>query len=267
MYPVFGDVFLSDYRSELFHRGMITPKRVCEDFELEFYKTGDGVSFVDGKSYPQRVGNIILAKPGQRRYSEGSFSCYAVHFSCNDREMAEVLFADIPDCVYLPEAEPLFAELIALPTIPQKPFLLRVHSLIFEIMARIHQVYPSSTAVEETSFASVMEINRICNYIKESFADEEFSIEVILKNSLMSRSGFFKAFKSVTGMTPSEYINAVRTEHAKKLLCNTGNSLSFIANECGFGSQSYFCRIFKARQGITPFEYRKAHFEQVEGLY
>ncbi len=266
MYPVFNDIFLSDYKSELFHRGSVTPRRVCEDFEIEFYKTGDGVSLVDGKRFPHRIGNILLAKPGQRRHSEGKFSCYAVHFSCHDRELAEELFAGAPTCFYLPEAEELFAELVALPTIPQKPFLLRVHSLIFEIAAKIHQIYPSSATADETPFASVMEINRLCDYIKTNFADEGFSIDLLLKNSLMSRSAFFKAFKSVTGMTPSEYINAVRTEHAKKLLCNTSKPLAFIAAECGFGSQSYFCRIFKARQGITPFEYRKAHFEQVEGL-
>lgn len=260
MYPLFSDIFVSDYRSEIFHRGTVTPKRICEDYEIEFYKTDGGVSYVDGCEYLHKKGNILFARPGQLRYSKGSFECFAVHFGC-EKEVAYELFSEIATCFYLPDAKQTFQEIVSLPTLHQKTFRLQFHSCIFRLLAQINQAYPSQEAAEDTSFENLMEINRICDFIKANFFEEGLSINQLYKNSFMSRSAFFKTFKTVTGLTPAAYINAVRTEHAKKLLCNTNKPLAYIAAECGFASQSYFCQVFKSRQNITPFEYRRAHIE------
>jgi transcriptional regulator GlxA family with amidase domain len=45
---------------------------------------------------------------------------------------------------------------------------------------------------------------------------------------------------------------------AKKLLVDTNGKISDIAVECGFGSASYFSKVFVKNEGITPAEYRTA---------
>ena len=52
------------------------------------------------------------------------------------------------------------------------------------------------------------------------------------------------------------YINQARVNHSKKLLTATAMPLIDIANECCFGDQSYFSRVFKKYQGVSPKKYR-----------
>lgn len=64
-------------------------------------------------------------------------------------------------------------------------------------------------------------------------------------------------FRSETGMTFHEYLNKTRIEKARDLIESSDLSILDIAYDCGFGSVSYFNRVFKSSFGITPMEYRR----------
>ena len=80
---------------------------------------------------------------------------------------------------------------------------------------------------------------------------EEIAGEVYLSKSYLS-----SIFKQETGMSITDYINQARVNHSKKLLTATAMPLIDIANECCFGDQSYFSRVFKKYQGVSPKKYR-----------
>lgn len=67
---------------------------------------------------------------------------------------------------------------------------------------------------------------------------------------------FSSLFKKETGKNFSSYLLKIRLDNAKLLLKNTNLTLSEIAAELGFDSQSYFSRLFKKETGLTPREYR-----------
>lgn len=71
------------------------------------------------------------------------------------------------------------------------------------------------------------------------------------------KSNFCKIFKKTTGMTFHEALNRRRIEVACGLLCETGLSVSEIAEEVGFDESKNFCRVFKASTGETPRAYRQ----------
>lgn len=62
--------------------------------------------------------------------------------------------------------------------------------------------------------------------------------------------------KSVTGLTPSEYINQIRIEYAAHLLRSDEVSIDEVIASCGFDNNSYFYRLFKRQYGVTPRQYR-----------
>ena len=64
-------------------------------------------------------------------------------------------------------------------------------------------------------------------------------------------------FKKETGSTLLEYLTKVRIEEAKYLLENTQWNTTQIAFEVGCSDQSYFCKIFKKSESISPSDYRK----------
>jgi len=64
-------------------------------------------------------------------------------------------------------------------------------------------------------------------------------------------------FKRETGVTLMEYLAKVRIEEAKYLLENTPLNTTRIAFQVGYSDQSYFCKVFKKSEGISPSDYRK----------
>lgn len=68
-----------------------------------------------------------------------------------------------------------------------------------------------------------------------------------------------RIFKKETGCTFSQYLNQIRIAKAKDLLRYSHLSLSDIAQQTGYGDQSYFTRVFRRITGISPGNYRKKH--------
>jgi AraC-like DNA-binding protein len=52
-------------------------------------------------------------------------------------------------------------------------------------------------------------------------------------------------------------LNQLRLHHAKSALIDSGDKISNIAHDSGFGSLSRFYEVFSKETGISPSEYRK----------
>jgi AraC-like DNA-binding protein len=74
-----------------------------------------------------------------------------------------------------------------------------------------------------------------------------------------NRNYLGRVFKEEVGMSIAQYLMQVRLERARELLSATHLPVIEIAERCGFGGVSYFNRAFKAEEGITPTEYRRAN--------
>jgi len=88
------------------------------------------------------------------------------------------------------------------------------------------------------------------DYIYTHFLDE-ISLDTLAKLSHLSKYHFIKVFKEKTGLTPHQYIMALKIEYAMQLI-SKNLPLSQIAYECGFSDQSHFIRTFKKHYGFTP---------------
>ena len=75
--------------------------------------------------------------------------------------------------------------------------------------------------------------------------------------SSISKSSNLNCFRSATGRTLRDYVEEVRIKRAVALLVSTDYTLTKIAFECGFSSQSYFSYAFRRRMGRTPREYAR----------
>ena len=60
-------------------------------------------------------------------------------------------------------------------------------------------------------------------------------------------------------MTVISYLNQVRVEAAKKLLISTEMNMDEIAEQTGFESSKYFCRVFRNMTGQAPSLFRRAY--------
>jgi two-component system response regulator YesN len=58
-------------------------------------------------------------------------------------------------------------------------------------------------------------------------------------------------------MSFTDYVTSLRISEAKHLLQTTALTMGDIAKQTGFNDQSYFTKVFKAKLGITPTEFRQ----------
>lgn len=73
----------------------------------------------------------------------------------------------------------------------------------------------------------------------------------------LSPSYFSKIFPREMGETFTDYVNRRKVEWAKQKLRNSAESVSSIAFELGYVDTSYFIKVFKKFEGITPLAYRQ----------
>lgn len=99
-------------------------------------------------------------------------------------------------------------------------------------------------------------IYQLKEYIK-SHLDTDISIKNICSHFYISQTKLYKISKENFNMGISDYIRLQRIKKAKKLISNTDNSISEIAESVGIKDTNYFIRIFKQYEGITPLQYRK----------
>ena len=63
--------------------------------------------------------------------------------------------------------------------------------------------------------------------------------------------------KTEYGKPFSELRPAMKIEKSKQFLSESDYSVRRIADELGFYDQSYFCKIFKKHEGVSPKEYAR----------
>jgi signal transduction histidine kinase/ligand-binding sensor domain-containing protein/DNA-binding response OmpR family regulator len=97
--------------------------------------------------------------------------------------------------------------------------------------------------------------------VENKLADITFDFEGFASDMGTSKSTLHRKLKSLTGMSPGEFIRNIRLKHAAKLLLSNAGNVSEIAYSVGFNDSKYFSRSFKAEFGLTPTEYRDKHEE------
>ena len=85
---------------------------------------------------------------------------------------------------------------------------------------------------------------------------EKIRIQDLAQHIGISRSYLVKLMKQETGMSPQEYLIDTRMKRASEMLIRTNDSIRNVADECGYDDALAFSKVFKAKFGINPSDYR-----------
>ena len=111
---------------------------------------------------------------------------------------------------------------------------------------------------KETKYTINNQITAIIGYINDNLS-EKITLESICKKFHISKYYLCHIFKETTGMSIMNYILIQRITLAKNLMINTDSSISEIAISSGFSCFSYFSRMFKKSENISPREFRNKY--------
>lgn len=98
-------------------------------------------------------------------------------------------------------------------------------------------------------------IKQALTYI-EMYYMNEITLGELANTAGLSREHFCRLFSELADISPITYLNRCRIRKSKELLKNTDKAISEISVLCGFGSCSYYNKLFRRYEGQTPKEFR-----------
>ena len=115
---------------------------------------------------------------------------------------------------------------------------------------------------ENTTKADRDFLVRVIQAINTHIEDTSLSSLLLSEEICLSQRQLNRKIKDITGNDTSTFIRNIRIQLAKRLLTDTDEPIGNIYIRCGFDSQSYFSKIFKQTEGMTPTEFRRNYKHQ-----
>ena len=136
---------------------------------------------------------------------------------------------------------------------------LQVRNLLSEVWLMMTEQIPPAIEKEphkgrkNFSYNSVMVM---IQYIQSHYM-ETICLEDIAASANISKNTAIRYFHANIGMSPIDYLLKCRISIACKMLRETSDKISHIANSVGYENTGYFCRLFRRHTGLSPNEYRR----------
>ena len=147
-----------------------------------------------------------------------------------------------------------------------KPFYashlqVRVRKLL-EYRERLHEIFKRDHPLgqlEDTEMADADKqfLQELVRVIEEHIDEEGLNAAILEKQLLLSKMQLYRKLKTISNMTPAEFIRYIRLKQAAQLLIKTQLTVAEIFYKTGFNNQSYFFREFKKMYQCSPNEYRE----------
>ena len=89
-------------------------------------------------------------------------------------------------------------------------------------------------------------------FINNHLDDPQLNLEMLYRETAMSRTQFHRKFRALTDLPPANFIKNTRLEAAMKMLKDRELPIAEVAFQTGFSSPSYFTKAFKSHFGMSP---------------
>ncbi|CAM3610363.1 helix-turn-helix domain-containing protein [Marinicrinis lubricantis] len=123
-------------------------------------------------------------------------------------------------------------------------------------------IHPYIAQIEERSNVQLKHMVEVTmEYLQQHYM-EDISLESCAEMVGTTSYTLSKAFKQIAGVNFVDYVTQYRMDRAKELLRTTDLKISDIATHVGY-QHSYFNRIFKRNEGVTPGQYRSKWQDQL----
>lgn len=143
---------------------------------------------------------------------------------------------------------------------PFKPFFIK--NTLRELIVRLAQRQVRTGLLHQTSLhVTTNRLAFVVTYIRENLT-KNLSVEELCDKACLSKSHFFRLFKSELGISPAQFILTERIHRAKLILSDPAKSITDACYESGFNSLTYFSNAFRSVEHICPRQFKR----QLSGL-
>ena len=126
-------------------------------------------------------------------------------------------------------------------------------ALLTELIVYVARVFSGVAAAEDRR---LWRLARVAAHLETAYG-ERLRLDDLARSAGVSRNTLLRSFGTYYGVSPMQYLLAVRIREAQRLLRDTELSVTEVASRCGFSDGNYFCRRFAQRVGVSPGRYRR----------
>ncbi|MBQ3124322.1 MAG: helix-turn-helix transcriptional regulator [Clostridia bacterium] len=243
----------------------LTKKRTTTMFEIEIPIENGGVSYINSDGIAVEPSFVICAKPGQTRQTRLPFKCYYIHFILNSGVLYDTLMnmQSFVKTDRFDKYKEMFERMHRYFETAVEADEIILQSLVMELIYTLSKDSQRLKKREQIKTNNYEVIERAIKYIKGNLTSD-LSLNTVSLYAGMSPIHFHNCFKTATARTLHQYVEEQRIKKAANMLITTDATLTEVAYECGFSSQSYFSYAFKRKMSVTPREYAKRVFGRYE---
>ncbi|HSK12867.1 MAG TPA: ATP-binding protein, partial [Phnomibacter sp.] len=110
-----------------------------------------------------------------------------------------------------------------------------------------------------------MFLQKAIELVNENLQNEALGIELMVEKLFMSQSTLYRKIKSLTDLSITGFIRAIRIKKAAQLILRSNMKMTDVAYEVGFNDYKYFKKSFQQQFGCLPSEYREKYTEDQPG--
>lgn len=239
---------LGALRIHSIHRNHFPPR---SSDAFVFYLSGECTYAYEGLSFRARAGDFVYlpkGRPYTAHFIAPVTSCLLVNFEAASKEERAPLCRrpENPG-----QIQALFEAIVRQDLRQERnsqPWMLSSLYQLIALMEAPLSYLPGSQKEK---------LKKALAQIDQEYCCPDLRCAHLAQSCRMSEKYFQQLFKSAYGIAPSQYIAQKRLQKARRMLVESDEAISTIAQSCGYGSLYYFSRVFKAAVGESPSEYRK----------
>lgn len=145
------------------------------------------------------------------------------------------------------------------------------------LRARVHNILTMRSQLEQSYRQRLMRLEpqkgdepipgdaflaKLLSVMDRQLDNNTLTVDDLVDEMGMGRTVFFNKLKSMTGLSPVEFIREMRIKRAAQLLEERQYNITEVTYMVGMNDSRYFAKCFKNTYGVTPSEYRRAVLEK-----
>ena len=237
------------------------PNHFHDCYVVGFVEKGNRHLSCRGDEYDMEPGDMLLLNPRDNHTCESrdgqplDYRCLNIDADVMVRAVKEVI-----GCSYLPNFEKPVAfqsEMVeSLRTLHQsvmkKETEFLKEELFYILIEQLVKEYTNNQPLLKSRFNEPIKL--VKKHLDDNFINQ-ISLDSLSELAQMNKYTLIRNFARSFGITPYQYLETIRVNHAKELL-EQGLSPLEAAMLSGFSDQSHFTRFFKSLIGLTPKQYQ-----------
>ncbi|MBP3377559.1 MAG: helix-turn-helix domain-containing protein [Clostridia bacterium] len=260
------DIFFEQYNRDFYicaGTNLNYPSHFQSEVELMYIASGKMDVTEGGKCYTLSSGDIFIVFPNREHSykSDHENKHIMLIFDPEWCGLSRDVFTNyIPDCPIIRsnDAPPLWSRILKeivseyRSNLDSRIEICRSYTLVIALQLLRFMDF------KNTSFVDLPLVNSIVAYCLNNY-QQKITLDDLSKAVGVNKYHVSRVFSQRLGTTFVEYINSLRINAAASRLIKTRDSITKIANECGFNSSRTFTRVFSKKMGLPPNKYRIAN--------